>query len=145
MACSLAAILRPISGGFTADSQLQNELPGRGRQVNGAHGLSLSQRPWVLRKHLTPRPFAYLARDDLIESRHQEMLRSTALIIQDRDGSLLKEPRKSRHNQLALPSYQVEFPAALLDEQNSLIDRIISFAFDTLGAQRLDVRVREAE
>ena len=67
------------------------------------------------------------------------------MIIQDRDGSLLKEPRKPRHNQLALPSYKVEFPAALLDEQNSLIDRIISFAFDTLGARRFDVRVREAE
>jgi hypothetical protein len=71
--------------------------------------------------------------------------RSTALIIQDRDGSLIKEPRKSRPNQLVSPSYRAEFPAALLDEQNSLIDRIISFAFDTLGAQRLDVRVREAE
>ena len=71
--------------------------------------------------------------------------RSTALIIQDRDGSLIKEPRKPRQNQLVSPSYCVEFPAALLDEQNSLIDRIISFAFDTLGAQRLDVRVREAE
>ena len=67
------------------------------------------------------------------------------MIIQDRDGSLLKEPRKLRQNQPAWPSYRVEFPAALLDEQNSLIDRIISFAFDTLGARRLDVRVREAE
>ena len=67
------------------------------------------------------------------------------MIIQDRDGSLLKEPRRPRQNQLASPSYHVEFPAALLDEQNSLIDRIISFAFDTLGVQRLDVRVREAE
>ena len=73
------------------------------------------------------------------------MLRSIALIIQDRDGSLIKEPRKPRPNQLVSPSYRVEFPAALLDEQNSLIDRIISFAFDTLGARRLDVRVREAE
>jgi hypothetical protein len=80
-----------------------------------------------------------------IESRHLQMLRSTALIIQDRDGSLIKEPPKQQQNQLASPSYHVEFPAALLDEQNSLIDRIISFAFDTLGARRLDVRVREAE
>ena len=71
--------------------------------------------------------------------------RSTALIIQDRDGSLVKEPRKPRHQQHAPPSYRVEFPAALLDEQNSLIDRIISFAFDTLGARQLNVRVREAE
>ena len=67
------------------------------------------------------------------------------MIIQDRDGSLIKEPRKPRHQQPASPSYRVEFPAALLDEQNSLIERIISFAFDTLDARRLDVRVREAE
>ena len=67
------------------------------------------------------------------------------MIIQDRDGSLIKEPRKLRQSLPVSPSYRVVFPAALLDDQNSLIDRIISFAFDTLGAQRLDVRVREAE
>ena len=67
------------------------------------------------------------------------------LIIQNRDGSLTKEPRKPRHPQPGTPSYHVEFPAALLDEQNSLIERIISFAFDTLDARRLQVRVREAE
>jgi len=108
---------------------------------------------------LDPRPFACPARDDLIEKAVTKIRenqtdhigsrfsarRSTALIIQDRDGSVLQEPRKLRPNQLAVPSYRVEFPAELLDEQNSLIDRIISFAFDTLGAQRLDVRVREAE
>jgi hypothetical protein len=73
------------------------------------------------------------------------MRRSTALIIQNRDGSLIKEPRKLRQPQPVSPSYRVEFPAALLDEQNSLIERIISFAFDTLGARQLNVRVREAE
>jgi hypothetical protein len=67
------------------------------------------------------------------------------LIIQDRDGSLIKEPRKLRRQQPALPSYRVDLPAELLDEQNSLIERIISFAFDTLGARQLNVRVREAE
>jgi hypothetical protein len=36
-------------------------------------------------------------------------------------------------------------PATLLDEQSSLIEQIINFAFDTLGALRLEVRVREAE
>jgi hypothetical protein len=101
-----------------------------------------------MRKHLTPRPFVCPnrpARDVRLKAVIQYMLRSIALIIQDRDGSLIKEPGKPRPSQLASPSYRVEFPAALLDEQNSLIDRIISFAFDTLGAQRLAVRVREAE
>jgi hypothetical protein len=74
------------------------------------------------------------------------------LIIQDRDGSLLKEPRKLRHPRPAesrptprQPSYRAEIPAALLDEQSSLIERIINFAFDTLGARHVDVRVRESE
>jgi len=86
-----------------------------------------------------------LTRDVLIESRHKQMRRSTALIIQNRDGSLIKESRKPRRPQPVSPSYRVDFPAVLLDEQNSLIERIISFAFDTLGARQLDVRVREAE
>ena len=67
------------------------------------------------------------------------------MIIQDRDGSLLKEPRRLRHPQPAQPSYRAEVPAALLDEQSSLIERIINFAFDTLGALRVDLRVRESE
>ena len=67
------------------------------------------------------------------------------MIIQDRDGSLMTEPLKLRLPQSTEPSYRVEIPAGLLDEQSSLIDRIIAFAFDTLGAQRVDVRVRECE
>ena len=67
------------------------------------------------------------------------------MIIQDRDGSLIKEPPKHRYQQPAQPIYRAEVPAALLDEQSSLIDRIISFAFDTLGARQVDVRVRETE
>ncbi|HEU5097481.1 MAG TPA: hypothetical protein VFU22_00445 [Roseiflexaceae bacterium] len=67
------------------------------------------------------------------------------MIIQDRDGSLIKEPRKLWRQPPATTSYRVDLPAELLDEQNSLIERIISFAFDTLGARQLNVRVREAE
>jgi hypothetical protein len=67
------------------------------------------------------------------------------LIIQNRDGSLIKEPRKQRQPQPAQQIYRAELPVALLDEESSLIERIISFAFDTLGARRVDVRVREAE
>jgi hypothetical protein len=67
------------------------------------------------------------------------------LIIQDRDGSLMTEPLTKWLPQSTDPSYRVEIPAGLLDEQSSLIDRIIAFAFDTLGAYRVDVRVRECE
>jgi hypothetical protein len=67
------------------------------------------------------------------------------LIIQNRDGSLLKEQRKLRQPRPAKSTYRAEIPAALLDEQSSLIERIINFAFDTLGARNVDLRVRESE
>lgn len=67
------------------------------------------------------------------------------MIIQDRDGSLLKEPKPPRRAEPAGPAYRVDIPATTLDEQNSLIERVIAFAFDTLGARRVDVRVREHE
>ena len=67
------------------------------------------------------------------------------MIIQNRDGSLVQEQRHPRPRQKRQPDYRAEVPAALLDEQSSLIEQIINFAFDTLGALRLEVRVREAE
>ena len=38
-------------------------------------------------------------------------------------------------------SYHAELSSDLLDSHGQLIDRVISFAFDTLGASRLDLRV----
>jgi hypothetical protein len=38
-------------------------------------------------------------------------------------------------------SYHAELSSDLLDPHGQLIDRVISFAFDTLGARRLDLRV----
>lgn len=67
------------------------------------------------------------------------------MLIQDRDGSLVREPYSQANQQADQPSYRVEIPAGLLDEQSTLIDRIITFAFDTLGARQVDLRVREAE
>jgi hypothetical protein len=67
------------------------------------------------------------------------------LIIQNRDGSLACEQRLSRLSRNQPPDYRAEVPAKLLDEQSSLIDQIINFAFDTLGALRVEVRVRETE
>ena len=65
------------------------------------------------------------------------------MIIQNRDGSLIWEPADARLEDQQ--SYYAELPASLLDEQNSLIDRIISFAFDTKGVRHLKLRVRDAE
>jgi hypothetical protein len=67
------------------------------------------------------------------------------MIIQNRDGSLVHKQRHLRSAEKERPDYRAEIPAMLLDEQSSLIDQIINFAFDTLGAVRLDMRVREAE
>ncbi len=37
--------------------------------------------------------------------------------------------------------YYAAVPAYVLDRENTVIDELISFAFDTLGAWHLDVRV----
>jgi len=42
-------------------------------------------------------------------------------------------------------SYSAVVPAHTLDEHGSLVDQLIHFAFDTLGAQHLDLRVYEAK
>ena len=63
------------------------------------------------------------------------------MIIQNRDGSLARE---SKHRWLFAnkqPRYYAAVPSELLDEHSSIIDRLIGFAFDTLGADRLEVRV----
>ncbi len=61
------------------------------------------------------------------------------VIILDRDGSLHHYPparslREPRHAQFAIDELQA---------QPKLIDRIIHFAFDVLGVDRLELRVYE--
>ena len=45
----------------------------------------------------------------------------------------------------ALGSYHAELTSDLLDEQGQLLDEVIAFAFETLGARHLDVRVVPAD
>jgi hypothetical protein len=63
------------------------------------------------------------------------------VIIQNRDGSIAREPRHRWLFANKKPGYYAAVPATLLDEQSTLIERLIGFAFDTLGADRLEVRV----
>ena len=63
------------------------------------------------------------------------------MIIQNRDGSIARGPALRRLNKHMRQDYYAAVPAHLLDEQSSLIDRIIGFAFETLGVSRLEVRV----
>lgn len=43
------------------------------------------------------------------------------------------------------PRLAAALPAHTLDEQGYLIDQLIRFAFDTLGAYHLDLRVYDAK
>lgn len=65
------------------------------------------------------------------------------MIIQNRDGSLLEEPRHKRNSDSR--RYYAEIQPDDLDQQSSLIERIITMAFDVFGARHLEVRVHGAE
>ena len=54
-------------------------------------------------------------------------------------------PSRGPGLQRAKGRYYAEVPALALSEQSQLIEQIIRFAFDTLGADQLDVRVRCAD
>jgi hypothetical protein len=51
---------------------------------------------------------------------------------------LIKQPA---HHTNKLQSYYAVVPKDVLDSENTVIDELIGFAFDMLGAWRLDVRV----
>jgi hypothetical protein len=72
------------------------------------------------------------------ESAFAEAIGNMPTSIQNRDGSLTKEPG---HRTNKRQGYYAAVPAHLLDRENSVIDELIGFAFDTLGACYLDMRV----
>ena len=45
------------------------------------------------------------------------------------------------HQPIVAQSYGVDLPHDLLDEQGQLVDWVIHYAFDTLGARHLDLRI----
>jgi hypothetical protein len=63
------------------------------------------------------------------------------MILQNRDGSLTKEPGRVQLFTSRRQDYYAVVSADLLDHENTVIDELIGFAFDTLGAWHLDVRV----
>jgi hypothetical protein len=63
------------------------------------------------------------------------------MVIQRADSNNGR-PGTTAADQGAAPrSCRVELPLNLLDEQDSLLDWVIGFAFDTLQAQHLDLRI----
>ena len=68
------------------------------------------------------------------------------MIIQNRDGSILEEPRTPPlGRQRQVEDYYAAIPATLLDAEPSLIDRIVQLAFDKLNARKLTVRIYDAD
>ena len=63
--------------------------------------------------------------------------------IENRNGFPTKEPGRRFFFTNEHQGYYAAVPADLLDHENSIIDELIGFAFDTLGARHLDVRVYE--
>jgi hypothetical protein len=67
------------------------------------------------------------------------------MIIQNPDGSIIEASTRPSLQEGYRYRYRVDVSADLLDEQGSVIDWLIGFAFDTLGASHLDVRVHPTE
>ena len=63
------------------------------------------------------------------------------MIIQNRNGALDGESSQRQFDLDSPPGYYAAVPAGLLDNDSSVIDELIGFAFETLGARHLDVRV----
>jgi hypothetical protein len=60
------------------------------------------------------------------------------MMIQNRDGSLAREPGRCADRR---PSYYAAMPASALECERSVIEELIGFAFDLLGARHLELRV----
>ena len=76
------------------------------------------------------------------EPRTHSTKRSNAVIILERDGSLVRCGPKP-HPPEPTSGY-VELSASAVQQQ-TLIDRVLNFAFDTLGLTTLELKVREQD
>jgi hypothetical protein len=65
------------------------------------------------------------------------------MMIQNRNNALVEEPGYCYPSTHRHQGYYAAVPADLLDGENSIIDELINFAFDTLGAWHLEVRVHD--
>ena len=62
------------------------------------------------------------------------------MIILNRDGTLTTDSAPERAAKSVKET--IEVPGHLVAQQPDLIDRIFTFAFDVLGLQTIDVRIR---
>jgi hypothetical protein len=63
------------------------------------------------------------------------------MVIQRADSDNRRPGSIGADQSVAPRSYCVELPLCLLDDQDRLLDWVIGFAFDTLQAQHLDLRI----
>ncbi|NWG19923.1 MAG: hypothetical protein HXY39_06300 [Chloroflexi bacterium] len=61
------------------------------------------------------------------------------MLIQERDGTIVHLPALPAT--CDRPSFSVEVSPTMVDRQGSLIDRLIDYAFTTLGARYVELRV----
>jgi hypothetical protein len=62
------------------------------------------------------------------------------MIVLSRDGTLTAEGALEQVDRRLKET--IEVPEDLIAQQSDLIDRIFAFAFDVLGLQSIDVRIR---
>ena len=67
------------------------------------------------------------------------------MVIQNRDGSLVREPGRRRPQRDEKYTFYTELPRHRLHEQSSLMEQLIAYAFDVIDARHIEVRVAEAE
>jgi hypothetical protein len=79
----------------------------------------------------------------VVEQPRHQTIRSDAVIILERDGSLVRCGPKPHPPDIA--SGYAELSVQSIRQQSSLIDRVLDFAFDTLGLTVLELRVSERE
>lgn len=67
------------------------------------------------------------------------------MVIQQRDGTLVDAIEQTSQPVGEKQTYYTEIPHHLLDGIDGWIDRLFGFAFDTLDAQHIELRVIDPE
>jgi hypothetical protein len=71
--------------------------------------------------------------------------RGTAVVIQNPDGSLVRERNRPQLPRYAKQTYYAELPHHALDDDTSLIETLFAYAIDFLDARHVEVRVADPE
>lgn len=67
------------------------------------------------------------------------------MVIQNPDGTLVREHHRRRIPAAPTHTYYAELPRDGLDEGGSLIEHLFAFAIDVLDARHVEVRVMEVD